>query len=448
MYNSLRGSYSSLSRDSSPQSSPHRGSPRTFRSSFNSEISKSYIESNRNGFGNNKFNSNNHRDEKPLKLPPWDQASAEFYFARSRDLLTKIMPQIPISKENRSEPQQQNGSNHYDGTIKGNGSSHYDAQQKGNSLSRYDCQQKGNGLNHYDGQQKGNGSNHYDAQQKGNSLSRYEGQQQGNGSNHYDGQQKGNGSNLYDAQQKGNGLKHFYENWSGHESSDNRLNNFSRLKLQNENIRNQKTNGNPSVIHKKEVPSNDNLQKHQINNVVLRKCGSRNHLRRRSYNDRYPSSTSSDSSDSFNLSESEKQMNHRLKMRKQRRGGSFSHQISQLKSPQYLLNSPPPQNSFLNSVTSPKNSPVSRNKFYFANFKPLNKNDGNQQHRSLNNLTKPNYLSLSGYEMKWPDRARDSSSLTFTSSNSSSLNWEEYPEFDRDFLSFSNNCPPSPAPQV
>lgn len=364
MYSSLRGSYSSLSRESSPQSSPRHGSPRNFRSSFNSEISKSYIESTRNGFGNKLGN----RDGKPLKLPPWDQASAEFYFARSRDLLTKIMPKITNPAENNRE-------------------------QNGTATSPHP---KNNGFNKMQ--------------------------------------------------------MHHYENWNNHDSTNN-FSAVTRLLKQNENKKfepsnNQKTNGNPSVLHKMEVPSKDN-NPHQVNNVVLRKAGSRGHLRRRSYNDRYPSSTSSDSSDcSFTLSGSEKQMNHRMKMRKQRRGGSFSHQITQLKSPQYLLNSPPPQNSFLNSVTSPKSSPVTRNKFYFANFKPLNSEESQLPLRgSLNNITKPNYLSLSGYEMKWPDRARDSSSLTFTSSNSSSLNWEEYPEFDRDFLSF-NNCPPSPAPQV
>lgn len=376
MYNSLRGSYSSLSRESSPQSSPqHRGSSRNFRSSFNSDMSRSYMETNRNGFGNRSVAQ---RDEKPLKLPPWDQASAEFYFARSRDLLTKIMPQIPNPKDGRYVDYEiRNGTDL-------NGTSH----RNGNDI---------HGLPHR------------------------------------------NGNELH-------GPPHHYENWRSYDT-DNRANSFQRLKMKAAEhcaAKNIKTNTNPSVFHKKEVPLNETSCL-QLNNVVLRKCGSRGHLRRRSYNDRYPSSTSSDSSDSLNMSESDKQMHHRLKMRKQRRGGSFSHQVTQLKSPQFQLNSPPPQNSFLNSVTSPKNSPVSRNKFYFANLKPLT-NEGNQ-HRSLNSLCKPNFLSLSGYEMKWPDRARDSSSLTFTSSNSSSLNWEEYPEFDRDFLSVSN-CPPSPAPQV
>lgn len=306
-----------------------------------------------------------------LKLPPWDQASAEFYFARSRDLLTKAITQVPSLRGG------QYGAEGYEKkTCESNGSTAQTFQPKmGKDPMR---------------------------------------------------------------------SHQLFENRRNHDSEE--LSNKSlRLKtdaVDNSKHKTQKTNAIPSVFCK-EVPLNSE-NPHQVNAVTLRKCGSKGHLRRRSYNDRYLSSTSSDSSDSFNFSESDKQMKHRLKMRKQRRGGSFSSHTSQLKSPQFSLNSPPPQNSFLNSLTSPKNT-SNKNKFYFANLKPLKFEP--IQHRSFNNLSKPTNQLHSGFEEKWPERVRDSSSLTFTSSNSSSPNWEEYLELDRDFLSCSN-CPPSPAPQV
>lgn len=318
-FSSIRGSYSSLSRDSSPQGSPQR---RFQGLGSTSELSK-------NPFHRNGFGPRTSRDERPLKLPPWDQASAEFYFARSRDLLTKIVPASP---------------------------------QKNDRLFSHEHSPR---------------------------------------------------------------TSQYYENWPAQESNG-RLHNSARPS-------NIKPWTNPSAPFK-EVPL--------IDKSSFRKSMSKGHLRRRSYTDRCATSTSSDSSDS----DGGKQMSYRMKMRRQRRGGSFSHSLNQTpKGSQSLLSSPPPQNSFLNSVVSPKISPVSKNKFYFTNFKGLT-NDG-VQHSSLNNLCKQNCVFLSGYNVKWPEKVPDSSSLTFTSSNSSTLNWEEYPEFDKDFLSF-NNCPPSPAPQV
>lgn len=365
---SLRGSFSSLSRDSSPQGSPHhRGSLGNFRSSLETDISKSYIDS-RNGVIQNRF-------DKPsnLKLPPWDQASAEFYFARSRDLLTKAMTQVSHTRGNTFGA---SGEDLTNGVVKSSPSHQF------NSNKPRDITMS---------------------------------------------------SRLFDK-------------WRNQE-----LDNFSgKTKIKNESIENsnpklQKTNMNPSVLYKKEVPLKSE-NPHQFNNVTLRKCGSKGHLRRRSYNDRYLSSTSSDSSDSLNMSGSERQMNHRLKTRKQRRGGSFSSShTSQLKSSQPLINSPPPQNSFLNSVVSPRNA-SDKNNLYSSKLTSINPSEPTL-HQSLNNLSRPTGLMVQMYDPKWPERARDSSSLTFTSSNSSSLNWEEYLELDREFLSCSN-CPPSPAPQV
>lgn len=327
------------------------------------------------------------------KLPPWDQASAEFYFARSRDLLTKAMTQVPSWRGNR-----------------------YETENRG--VKKYE-ESSNNGLN---GLQSSKRSFSKESKRTSNGL-----------------------ESMLDA----NPLLGDYYGKAYKYKKKNDVPN-------NSNDKTQKTNNiNPSS--EKEVPSTTpEVPHHQSNPVTLRKCGSKGHLRRRSYNDRYLSSTSSDSSDSCNLSEADKQMSYRLKMRKQRRGGSFSnaHAMSQMKNPQTLLNSPPPQNSFLNSIiTSPKNNnnnssnTSDKSKFFVSNLKPAKSES--VQNRSLNNLSKSNnFLPFPGFDEKWPrDVAKDSSSLTFTSSNSSSLNWEEYLELDREFLSCSN-CPPSPAPQV
>lgn len=354
---SLRGSYTALNKDSSPltpKSSPyHRSSLGNFRSAFESEFPKNYEL--RNGLSRSHLDSNSSQ----VKLPLWDQASADFYFARSRDLLMKTM--TPMTNPRGSQ---------------------CGIEKKSLETSKHSL----------------------------NSVSK---------------ELKRSTNQLFDSRR--------------HQES----NEFLRLKSDDSNkYPSPKANGVTSILCK-EVPANGEGSPLQ---VTLRKCGSKGHLRRRSYNDWYLSSSSSDSSDSFNTSENERQMSHRMKMRKQRRAGSFS-SGSRSKSPQVLLNSPPPQNSFLNSITSPKNTST-KGKFYFANLKPVNPEP--EARRSMNNLSvNKQYSSLhhTGFEEKWPERARDSSTLTFTSSNSSSLNWEEYLELDREFLS-CNNCPPSPAPQV
>lgn len=53
----------------------------------------------------------------------------------------------------------------------------------------------------------------------------------------------------------------------------------------------------------------------------------------------------------------------------------------------------------------------------------------------------PRYRSLN--VLPWPEQIP----AHFTSSTSSSLHWDEFPEFDREFCELSN-IPPSPAPQV